>query len=242
MEPPLTGVRAVLFDLGDTLFRLHPMDFAAAHDQFAALLSERLGLDPQAASAVTADVSSRLHESFRELQRAGSTAEPSIAVAALPHLARFGTDARWLATALDELFGEADIARWDPPAGRAEEVHRFQAAGLRVAFVSNTQTPPALMRRRLHEFGLLAFAETSVFSVEIGERKPGERIYRTAIDALGVDPADALFVGDRVREDVRGPQALGIRAVLTHEFRQEDPAGLAPAAVVTSLAGLWDLM
>lgn len=242
MEPRLTGVRAVLFDLGDTLFRLHPMDFAAAHERFARVLVEHVGLYLEEATALTVDVSKSLRESFRELQQSGSTAEPSIAAAAVPHLGRFGAEAKALAAALDDHYGEADIARWDPPSGRADEVRRFQAAGFRVAFVSNTQTPPALMRRRLAEFGLLDLAGAAVFSVEVGERKPGERIYRAALDALGVDASSALFVGDRVREDVAGPQALGMRAVLTHEFRQEDPAGVQPAAVISALPALWDLL
>lgn len=242
MEPRLTGTRAVLFDLGDTLFRLHPMDFAAAHQQFGRLLSERFGLDDDAASAATADVSVRLRESIRDLQQSGSTAEPSIAASALPHLSRFGADARWLATALDEAFGEADIARWDPPSGRAMEVRRFIDAGFYVAFVSNTQTPPVLMRRRLAEFGLLELAEAAVFSVEVGERKPGERIYRAALEILDVRPESVVFVGDRVREDVLGPQSLGMRAVLTHEFRQEDPAGAQPAGVIQSLSDLWEFL
>lgn len=242
MEPRLTGIRAILFDLGDTLFRLHPMDFAGAHDRFARLMSARLGLHPSDATVATAEVSRRLREDLRALQQTGSTAEPSIAESSLPLFAAFGADALWLAAALAEAFGEADIARWDPPAGRAAEVRRFTEAGLRIAFVSNTQTPPALMRRRLDELGLLGLAEVAVFSVEVGERKPGERIYRTALSALAVDPGEALFVGDRVREDILGPQSLGMRAVLTHEFRQEDPAGAQPARIIQSLSALWEIL
>ncbi|TMD41339.1 MAG: hypothetical protein E6I88_07905, partial [Chloroflexi bacterium] len=40
-------------------------------------------------------------------------------------------------------------------------------------------------------------------------------------------PSAALFVGDRVREDVEGPKRLGMRAVLTREWRQEDDPGVA---------------
>jgi FMN phosphatase YigB (HAD superfamily) len=36
-----------------------------------------------------------------------------------------------------------------------------------------------------------------------------------------------VFVGDRVREDVQGPKSLGMRAVLTREWRQEDDPGVA---------------
>ncbi|HMO53962.1 MAG TPA: hypothetical protein PJ994_05615 [Tepidiformaceae bacterium] len=55
-------------------------------------------------------------------------------------------------------------------------------------------------------------------------------------------PGDALFVGDRVREDVLGPQALGIGGVLTHEFRQEEVGEATPFGVIRSIPELWDLL
>jgi len=39
-----------------------------------------------------------------------------------------------------------------------------QDVGLRIAFVSNTQTPPALMRRRLAEFGDTIFGGVALAS------------------------------------------------------------------------------
>jgi putative hydrolase of the HAD superfamily len=65
------------------------------------------------------------------------------------------------------------------------------------------------------------------FSSEVGVRKPHREIYADALKKLGADPSRTLFVGDRVREDVQGPQALGMRAVLTREWRQEDDPGVA---------------
>jgi FMN phosphatase YigB (HAD superfamily) len=44
-----------------------------------------------------------------------------------------------------------------------------------------------------------------------------------------------LFVGDRVREDVLGPQLAGMRAALTHEHRQEAPGEVRPDAVLKVL-------
>ena len=59
---------------------------------------------------------------------------------------------------------------------------------------------------------------------------------------LATAAEDTIFVGDRVREDVRGPQLLGMRGVLTHEFRQEDSAGSAPHAVIQDLRELLDIV
>lgn len=98
------------------------------------------------------------------------------------------------------------------------------------------------MQRRLKEFGLLDHAEVAVFSVEHGVRKPNPEIYRIALRTLSVEPGEVVFVGDRVREDVRGPQSLGMRSVLTQEFRQEDPAESAPLAVIKHLDDVIALM
>ncbi|TMG31944.1 MAG: HAD family hydrolase, partial [Chloroflexi bacterium] len=69
------------------------------------------------------------------------------------------------------------------------------------------------------------------FSSEVGVRKPHPQIFTDALRKVGVDAARAVFVGDRVREDVQGPQRLGMRAVLTREWRQEDDPGAADAVI-----------
>jgi len=58
-------------------------------------------------------------------------------------------------------------------------------------------------------------------------RKPHPEIYADALRKLGVEARRALFVGDRVKEDIQGPKTLGMRAVLTREWRREEDPGLA---------------
>jgi HAD superfamily hydrolase (TIGR01662 family) len=225
-------IRAVLFDLGDTLFRLLPM--ADVTDEFARLLETEGFEDAETEAA-------RILETFRERLMAGyqrgDLVEPAIAEVVAPFI---GADARArkLAGALDDLLGEADIARWEQAMEREQVFDELHSRGLRVGYVSNTLTSADRMRRRLDEFDLLGHAKVAVFSVEQRVRKPNPEIYRAALRALEVEPEEALFIGDRVREDVRGPQAVGMRGVLTHEFRQEDPGDSAPMAVVGHLAEL----
>jgi HAD superfamily hydrolase (TIGR01549 family) len=92
---------------------------------------------------------------------------------------------------------------------------------LRLGIVSNNATPA---RRAEAEIGpeLASRAEAVVFSSETGKRKPHPLIYRTACERLGVAPGACLFVGDRVREDVLGPAAIGMRSALACWFRSEE--------------------
>lgn len=227
--------KAVLFDLGDTLFRLKPMPDVT--DAFTSFLAAEGRDDPETEAV-------RTLESLRERLMAGyangQVEEPSIADLARPFIGDDAFSAR-AAGYLDDLLGEADVARWEAR-DRSAVLGAIRDAGLPIGFVSNTLTAPAVMRRRLREFELLHHAEAAVFSVEQRVRKPNPAIYRTALEQLGVAPEDVLFVGDRVREDVRGPQALGMRSVLTHEFRQEDPADSNPLAVIAALDGLLEFL
>ncbi len=51
-----------------------------------------------------------------------------------------------------------------------------------------------------------------VISSEVGLRKPDERIYRHAAEALGLDSAECVFVDD-IRHNVRAAEAIGMVGV-----------------------------
>ena len=62
----------------------------------------------------------------------------------------------------------------------------------------------------------------ALFSSEVGRRKPDPAIFERALDALGVEPARALFVGDTLATDVAGAKALGMRTCQAVWFRADD--------------------
>jgi putative hydrolase of the HAD superfamily len=95
--------------------------------------------------------------------------------------------------------------------------------GLRLGLVSNVTLLPHLMRADLEANGILGLLDATTFSSEVGTRKPDPAIFADALTKIDVDAAGAVFVGDRLLDDVGGAQAAGMRAVLTREFRQEEP-------------------
>jgi putative hydrolase of the HAD superfamily len=74
-----------------------------------------------------------------------------------------------------------------------------------------------------------------------GRVKPHPTIFQAALDALGVDAAAAVMVGDSLEEDVEGARALGLRAILIDrddrhpevEERLTDLYGLPAALGIT---------
>ena len=62
--------------------------------------------------------------------------------------------------------------------------------------------------------GLLEHVEAVVTSAEVGVAKPGRAIFERALEIAGVEPEQAVHVGDSLENDVAGARAAGIRPVL----------------------------
>lgn len=129
-----------------------------------------------------------------------------------------------------------------PEEGMADALEALKSRGLRLACVSNAFMPAAALHRIMVEKGLGEYLDFVVSSCELGIRKPDPRIYLEALRVAGVEAGETIFVGDRVDADVVGPASLGMRTVLTQQYRVEDPAGspVQPDAVIQHLSELVD--
>ena len=65
-------------------------------------------------------------------------------------------------------------------------------------------------RHILQRDGATGYFERIVISDEHGWRKPHPRIFTDTLATLGVDPQDALFVGDSPDDDIRGASGVGM--------------------------------
>ena len=57
---------------------------------------------------------------------------------------------------------------------------------------------------------LAGLFDAETFSSDCGLVKPEPEIYLTTLHALGVEPADALFVGDGANDELGGAERVGI--------------------------------
>ncbi len=58
------------------------------------------------------------------------------------------------------------------------------------------------------------FFDVTVFSDEVGCRKPDKRIFDLAVKGLGTEPSNTVHVGDNPEADIWGAKQAGMRAVL----------------------------
>jgi putative hydrolase of the HAD superfamily len=219
-------LEAVLFDWGDTLmeFAYSPELVAAGHRAGLAAIG-RDGLPEVEA----------LTEHFREEYEPLFWVPGTIEEIEYPDLVR-----RLLAdfdvTIDDEELDRYLVAEheaWDPARLLGAHTHALleslRGQGLKLGLVSNAFDPGWLLHRDLEQMGLAQRLDFSVFSSEVGKRKPHPAIFERALAALGVEPENALFVGDRLYEDIRGAGELGMTTVQAIWFRaDEHPEGREP--------------
>ena len=108
-----------------------------------------------------------------------------------------------------------------------------------LAVVSDAiHSPGRCLREWLERHGLLHHFGAFAFSDEVGRSKPHPDMFHRAAAGLGVDVNEMLHVGDREHNDVRGPHALGMKAILFTATRDRDRAGSAADAVCERAADL----
>jgi epoxide hydrolase-like predicted phosphatase len=89
-----------------------------------------------------------------------------------------------------------------------DAVRAARAAGLKTGLLSNSWSVSHYDRDLLGEL-----FDVAVISGEVGMHKPQPEIYELAVERLGVEPAECVFVDD-LRENCAGAEAVGMTSVL----------------------------
>lgn len=207
-------MRAIFFDAGNTLIR---MDYAAITDAVA-----------RAGATVTPDT----------LQRAEWQARVRLDADLLAPQHRVSTESRTVAdryvqymlegagvTDPDTITAVIDWRRgynvpvgifYAPEPAARPALELAHSAGVRTAVISNSN---GSVRKIMESVGLADLLDFVIDSGEVGVEKPDPRIFQIALERAGVQPADAVYVGDLYSVDVLGARAAGLDAILL------DPGG-----------------
>jgi putative hydrolase of the HAD superfamily len=98
--------------------------------------------------------------------------------------------------------------------GAAETLRELARRGYPLGLVADG--PVDTFRNVLTQHGLLELFSAMAISEEVGVCKPDPRMFRTALDALGVSESDygrVVMVGNHLGRDIRGANGLGLVSV-----------------------------
>jgi putative hydrolase of the HAD superfamily len=123
----------------------------------------------------------------------------------------------------------------------------IRAAGVRTGLVTNASSPMWMRDRELRDFGLIDHLEVRLTAGDVGVVKPHPRVFQAALELLEVEPGEAVYVGDRLHEDVVGAQTAKMRAVWIRrdnrmwadvDLEEEEQKDIKPDATIDSLSDL----
>ncbi len=239
------SVRAVIFDLFDTLVDLHmenlprvtlgkrqiPSTLGALHAQIV----RHVDMEIEEFLNIVREVDKISRETrykqgleFPTLQRFEEICE------------RLGTDDPDLPETLTRTHMRAiqDQVRYLPH--HVDLLRELRDAGLKTAVCSNFSHAPTGLDV-IEEAGLTEQLDEVVISVDVAYRKPRAEIFEETLRRLSIAPDEGIHVGDNLDADVDGAAKLGIRTVWVTR-RVSDPRvhlerhkGRAPEFVVSDL-------
>ncbi|MFZ0034286.1 MAG: HAD family hydrolase [Sedimentisphaerales bacterium] len=133
----------------------------------------------------------------------------------------------------------AKLARIEPTL--KETLSSLRQMGLKLGIVSNTIISAGSLDRHLEQFGILDFFPVRVYSCEFDFRKPDARIFKVAAEKIGEMPENIMFVGDRINTDIEPATKTGMQAVLKEAYTnigKKIPKDVWKISQISELPGL----
>ena len=150
-------------------------------------------------------------------------------------------------TGLGRTLPEADLAALAEALGRMEiDISPDMIPGAREALADLAKryklciasdaivTPGSKLRTLLELHGLREYFSAFAFSDEVGHSKPHRAMFESAARQMGVAIEEMVHIGDRDHNDIKGPQALGMKAILFTATRDVDKDKTSADAICAS--------
>lgn len=199
--------KAILFDLDDTI--LASSDAAEeAWCELSDRFTHRLpGYSAESLRIAIADSRSWFRNDPARLPE-GADEGREIAARAFATLA---VDDNELVQEFSDSYGTLKVDITKPIPGAMRTLYALEGMGIGLGLITGGDGPT--QRRKVEHHKLDPIFDTVLIEGELGYGKPEERVYREALDFLGVQPSETWMVGDGLEWDLATAQQLGMVGV-----------------------------
>lgn len=214
------NIKAVLFDLGETLLNFGKVNATSLFRQGARLSYDflkslgqpvgnfewyfRLNLLRVRMHYLLSNIMRRDFDALELLRRVGRKKGARLSPQQWQHLA-------WLW--YEPL---SKLAKTEPR--MKETLTELKESGLKLGIVSNTFISSYSLEKHLSQLGLLDLFAVRVYSHEFDFRKPDLRIFRAAAKRIGEVMESIMYVGDSIYRDIRPAVKAGMYAVVKDAY------------------------
>ena len=195
----MAKIKAVLFDLDNTLVDFMKMKRLSSEAAVSAMVNAGLGLDENAA----------MERLFKLYEEQGIENQSIFEVFLKKEMGKVDY----------KILSEAIVAYRRVKTGQLStypRVHstliRLKERGLKLGIVSDAPKKQAWLR--LAEMSLSDFFDVVIALEDTGELKPSELPFKQALKVLGLSAEEILFVGDNPSRDIAGAKKVGMKTAL----------------------------
>jgi len=238
----LAQIKAVLFDLFDTLILVRPdrdLSENCLRSVYSFLSANGVNVSYEDFRRVYSAVRKEIYERISR-----SLEEPHFSVRVSQTLMRLGYNydasspiARGAADAYSDEFMRYVYLEEDT----IRVLQILRERGYKTGVISNFSVPE-FVHKILAIYGLRDLLDVIVVSAEINKRKPSPEIFRFALNRLGVSASEAIFVGDTPDTDVRGARNVGMRTALIERRDTSISSGDKPDFTIKRLSELLNIL
>ncbi len=241
-------LRAVIFDMDDTL--INWAGRTTTWQELSLLHLTPIHQHLQARGATVPDVPRFTELYIREVQSAWDRVAPPDWVSPRQNdiLKRLLTQ---LQIAPEQCTHEeaADLFAWGPVEGVVvypdvpEVLRILREHGVQLGMLTNAAQSIKMRDRELEAYGLIDYFDVRKTAGDIGVLKPHPRPFQATMEALSVQPDEALYVGDRLHDDVGGAHSAGMRAVWVRRDPEATSSDeIRPNAIIDRMTQLLDVL
>jgi len=206
----MTKLRAVLFDIDDTLFSTSEFARTARRNSIRALIRAGVRMTEKELmrelEEVIAEFSSNYQKHFDKLLQR------------IPRSRYRGINPSILVAAAVIGYHDTKFHQLKPYADAVTLLRALRKTSLVCGVVTDglmVKQAEKLLRLGIYEL----FDPQAIFiSDEIGISKPNPKLYRRACQSLGVPPSAVLYVGDNPMNDVDPPNSIGMHTALLRRY------------------------
>ncbi len=204
----MATLRAVLFDLDDTLFSTRDFAKKARHNAVMAMLEAGLRSTPEVVHA-------ELDEVIREFSSNYGSHFDKLLMR-LPLGDQAGTNPAVIVAAGVVAYHDTKFQGLAPFPDVKPFLQALSGAGLVTGCITHGWTMK--QAEKLIRLGLVPLLDSQAIFIsdQVGISKPNPKLYSTALRKLGLEPAEVMYVGDNLAHDIAPPQTLGIHTTWIH--------------------------
>lgn len=217
-------IRAVVFDLDDTLYGYKALDREAG-GRVREFVCEKLGIAEQVYEEAYA-----YGRSETKRQLGDVAASHNRMLYCQKTLEYLGVNPIPLSLQMYEIYWGTFLEKMQLFDGVREFMDRMHAQG--ITMVICTDLTAHIQHRKIEALGIADDIKYLVTSEEAGKEKPAPEMFALCLKKLNMTAEEVCYIGDSLTKDIEGAMAAGMRAV---QFYPEKPSAVQYEAVADSI-------